>query len=123
MQIGSAPDVLVDARVIDRGHTGIARYVREITAHLQPHLRVSAILSSTRSLFEGASEIVHARTPFLSQAEQVELPLLVAKWRGVARLRGVLWVPAYNAPCLTPVGSSRVDLQACKLEYSIVSPK
>ena len=22
-----------------------------------------------------------------------------------------------------PVGSSRVDLQACKLEYSIVSPK
>ena len=23
----------------------------------------------------------------------------------------------------TPVGSSRVDLQACKLEYSIVSPK
>ena len=25
--------------------------------------------------------------------------------------------------CMTPVGSSRVDLQACKLEYSIVSPK
>lgn len=24
---------------------------------------------------------------------------------------------------ITPVGSSRVDLQACKLEYSIVSPK
>ena len=31
------------------------------------------------------------------------------------------------APCLCQsylrVGSSRVDLQACKLEYSIVSPK
>ena len=24
---------------------------------------------------------------------------------------------------VSPVGSSRVDLQACKLEYSIVSPK
>ena len=27
------------------------------------------------------------------------------------------------AECGLPVGSSRVDLQACKLEYSIVSPK
>ena len=25
--------------------------------------------------------------------------------------------------CFVQVGSSRVDLQACKLEYSIVSPK
>ena len=26
-------------------------------------------------------------------------------------------------PTVASVGSSRVDLQACKLEYSIVSPK
>ena len=35
--------------------------------------------------------------------------------------------PIQNAPSSSPlvrkVGSSRVDLQACKLEYSIVSPK
>ena len=29
----------------------------------------------------------------------------------------------YTAVNVSPVGSSRVDLQACKLEYSIVSPK
>ena len=28
-----------------------------------------------------------------------------------------------NVPNVPEVGSSRVDLQACKLEYSIVSPK
>ena len=28
-----------------------------------------------------------------------------------------------KAKAAKPVGSSRVDLQACKLEYSIVSPK
>ena len=28
-----------------------------------------------------------------------------------------------EATQVSPVGSSRVDLQACKLEYSIVSPK
>ena len=35
--------------------------------------------------------------------------------------------PTFAAPTTQPalptVGSSRVDLQACKLEYSIVSPK
>ena len=29
----------------------------------------------------------------------------------------------YRVSSLAKVGSSRVDLQACKLEYSIVSPK
>ena len=36
---------------------------------------------------------------------------------------GVLTVRVWKAPFLSTVGSSRVDLQACKLEYSIVSPK
>ena len=40
-------------------------------------------------------------------------------------IRGHITVSAVNlnSPGTTSVGSSRVDLQACKLEYSIVSPK
>ena len=44
---------------------------------------------------------------FLANA-QGELPVVAAQWHGTV---------------MTGVGSSRVDLQACKLEYSIVSPK
>ena len=36
---------------------------------------------------------------------------------------GSLQVEHLDRASLTIVGSSRVDLQACKLEYSIVSPK
>ena len=34
----------------------------------------------------------------------------------------VCWI-VWSLAFVKPVGSSRVDLQACKLEYSIVSPK
>jgi glycosyltransferase involved in cell wall biosynthesis len=102
MLLGTSIDVLVDARVIERGHTGIARYVREITSELQPHMNVSAILTSSQAQLAGATEVVRARAPFLSQAEQVELPLRVAAWRGLSRRRGVFWVPSYNAACLAP---------------------
>ena len=44
------------------------------------------------------------------------------------RVAGTEWVvyakPPFGGPRqVLKVGSSRVDLQACKLEYSIVSPK
>ena len=35
----------------------------------------------------------------------------------------LLGVDYFSTLAYQPVGSSRVDLQACKLEYSIVSPK
>ena len=47
--------------------------------------------------------------------------------RRFAHLVGVHDVPDPGIPPVPPhdrhLGSSRVDLQACKLEYSIVSPK
>ena len=42
------------------------------------------------------------------------------QFRGNPRLTGVA---TSTLPKTLKVGSSRVDLQACKLEYSIVSPK
>ena len=42
---------------------------------------------------------------------------------GVARAVTVASLPVLVVLMLGALGSSRVDLQACKLEYSIVSPK
>ena len=56
-----------------------------------------------------------------------ELTLHAAYWKYVVRRRlsnekrGSFALPGSNF--FIKVGSSRVDLQACKLEYSIVSPK
>jgi len=44
-----------------------------------------------------------------------------ARAKGLSE-NAVIWIHAFRN-ALIPVGSSRVDLQACKLEYSIVSPK
>ena len=55
-----------------------------------------------------------------SESDPVQVRVILETWIArvcdrISRLEN-LWSP-------TPVGSSRVDLQACKLEYSIVSPK
>ena len=56
-----------------------------------------------------------------SVAYATEEILLVLVGAGSAALSGIM--PISIAIVLLLVGSSRVDLQACKLEYSIVSPK
>lgn len=94
--------VLVDARVIERGHTGMARYVSEIAARFPANIELTALLSSPSAQLPGAKATLHARTPFLSQKEQLELPLRVAQWRGLSRRKGIFWVPSYNAACLAP---------------------
>jgi glycosyltransferase involved in cell wall biosynthesis len=96
-------DVLVDARVIDRGHTGIARYVRELAPRLSGArgVRLSALVTRSSTGLDGAS-LVHARAGFLSPAEQLELPLRVAAWRGWSRRHAPFWVPAYDVPALAP---------------------
>ena len=48
------------------------------------------------------------------------LARLTGVWRGTAETAGG---GLLNPKGTSSVGSSRVDLQACKLEYSIVSPK
>jgi glycosyltransferase involved in cell wall biosynthesis len=95
-------DVLVDARIIERGHTGMARYLAGIAANLPSSIRLTAMLSSPSAKLDGATDTLRVRTPFLAQQEQFELPLRVAQWRGLSRRRGVFWVPAYNAACLAP---------------------
>lgn len=93
-------DVLLDARIISRGHTGIARYVRELAArmgvrgvHLDALVPKGATLKGARNL--------HVRSPFLSPFEQLELPVRVVRWRGFQRRR-VFWVPAYDVPLAAP---------------------
>lgn len=97
-------EVLLDARVTERGHTGIARYVRELASLLgrRTDLRLSTIQREGTEPLDGSAEVVRVRSSFLAPAEQVELPARVAKWRGLSRRRGVFWVPAFDAPCLAP---------------------
>jgi len=97
-------DVLVDARVVEKGHTGMARYVRELLRVLgtRPGLRLSAIQGGGAAPLEGVSEQVVARSPFLHPAELAELPLLVARWRGLGRRGAPFWVPSFNASPVSP---------------------
>lgn len=102
--MGSPIDILIDARVTERGHTGIARYVRELLPHLAADgaFRLTTLLTGSGESLDGAADRLNVRTPFLAPAEQVELPLRVAAWKRGRPGRSVFWVPAYNAPCLAP---------------------
>ena len=63
---------------------------------------------------------MQANATSLFDAAPIATALLVAETTGVS-ISG-LTVDGVNSG-ISQVGSSRVDLQACKLEYSIVSPK
>ena len=79
-------------------HLGVA-WERAAKAHLERGEGHSAVAAFEQalSLFEAAEQM------------RPDLPEPVLRWNRCVRLLSV--------------GSSRVDLQACKLEYSIVSPK
>lgn len=53
----------------------------------------------------------------------IELAEMVNRGQTQAWDQAILLALRNPADLSVPVGSSRVDLQACKLEYSIVSPK
>lgn len=92
--------VLLDARIISRGHTGIARYVRELASRMGVRgVHLDALVSHGTTL-KGARELP-VRSPFLSPLEQLELPLRVIRWRRLQRRR-VFWVPAYDVPLAAP---------------------
>ena len=62
---------------------------------------------------------------FLRKSDQLEAPVVLARLSEFLGLVSTA-VERHNGTVLdglNDVGSSRVDLQACKLEYSIVSPK
>ena len=80
--------------------------------------------------------LVGAFIPFLKELKRRRFPYLVLEQNPSALKPEEMpfYRPAESAPEILPgadvllitgatVGSSRVDLQACKLEYSIVSPK
>lgn len=92
--------VLLDARIIGRGHTGIARYVRELARRMGVRgVHLDALVPHEETL-QGARNL-RVRSPFLSPLEQLELPLRVVRWRGLHRRR-VFWVPAYDVPLAAP---------------------
>lgn len=95
--------VLIDARVLDRPPTGIGRYTEEIGRRLPSRgIRLTALVGPNTPAPPWATDIVRARSPFLSPAEQIELPLLVARWRLGPGRNGTFFVPSYNAACLAP---------------------
>lgn len=94
--------ILVDARVCARGHTGIARYVRELVPRLarEPGLQLSSIVDARSPGLDDAPSPQKARAPFLSPLEQAALPWIVLNRRRTQR--ELVWVPAYNVPAALP---------------------
>jgi glycosyltransferase involved in cell wall biosynthesis len=90
--------VLVDARVSARGHTGIARYVRELAPRLGASrgVRLSALVHG-RAPLPGVDQTIRTNAGFLSPFEQLDVPWQVARWRRRER-QGVVWIPAFNVP-------------------------
>ena len=74
--------------------------------------------TSTRNLYDGAGRVIETIDPAgntFQTAYDADSDVIETKETDVSQVAGV--------PNEVFVGSSRVDLQACKLEYSIVSPK
>ena len=73
-----------------------------------------------------ADVVKHYETRYQLDHRGREQSILFSKGRlaHVKRLLGTALIPVVTEDAVRGyVGSSRVDLQACKLEYSIVSPK
>ena len=66
--------------------------------------------------------IVHPYCSAVGDAYLDECARCGGVWLDVASFERIGTSKEYQA-VVTGLGSSRVDLQACKLEYSIVSPK
>ena len=80
-----------------------------------------------RLVIEAMVKAVNGRVKVLSGVAESSTAEAGRYAREVEKLGvdGIMLMPAmlYKGDARETVGSSRVDLQACKLEYSIVSPK
>ena len=81
---------------------------------------ISSPISAPASISAGLVRQIRALPGVAAAQGQVQDTATIVGRNGKA-------ISSIGAPTLAlsyvPVGSSRVDLQACKLEYSIVSPK
>jgi len=96
----SIPPLTIDLRMYR--HSGIGRYLRNLTPLLLPHLEAESIrILGTRALFGDAPwleepriDLIETEAPIYSVAEQC------LAFGADLRDAGLLWVPHYNAPLL-----------------------
>ena len=104
-------------------HRGITHVIGQTTnAMLYPGLGLGAIVSRARLISVG---MLSAAANALSSLVAVRQPgaSLLPHIDDLRSVTSTVAVAVAEAALIEGVGSSRVDLQACKLEYSIVSPK
>lgn len=95
--------LLLDARILSRPPTGIRRYTEELARRLAVRgFALSALVDSDTPAPEWAVEVLRAKSAFLSPKEQLELPVLVARWRRRVGHRATFFVPSYNIAALAP---------------------
>ena len=118
---GGESRVLRDGRLLEQGGVGFSHVLGTTLPASATQARPELAGASFEAL--GVSVVLHPLNPYVPTthmnvrffvAHQHGLP--AAWWFG----GGFDLTPCY---AFDEVGSSRVDLQACKLEYSIVSPK
>lgn len=84
-------NVIIDVRMVDRHLHGIARYAYEIVKHMSFENKVHMMLlvndlNLSKEIFGKFNniEFIKMKSKFLSLSEQIELPLVVNKYRGKA---------------------------------------
>ena len=120
--VDDEPQILTSIRdLLEDDFTVSTAADAETALHLLEDHEIAVILSDQRMPGVSGDEFLK-RAKELSQATRI----LITGYSDIqALVRAVNngQIYAYVAKPWDAVGSSRVDLQACKLEYSIVSPK
>ena len=115
------------ARVDEQDYGKLLALCRMVVIPLHP-ARDNALLSVVDALASGIP-VVASRRPGFEELEREGAPIVFFAEEPPLDTRLASPLPAHTLASATSlageirVGSSRVDLQACKLEYSIVSPK
>ena len=95
------------------------RIVIDPVTRIEGHSKVTILVGESGQVTDARFHVTQVRgfEKFCENRPLHEMPSLMARICGICPVSHLL------ASAKACVGSSRVDLQACKLEYSIVSPK